>query len=312
MANELLIALIHLNLAAAGAVLVVLMARPAVRRHFGPQIAYCLWICVPAAAAAALLPAAMATRIFPPGDGPHFDPIYDASQQLMQAPAMPLLGLWLAGALIGAAMVAFWQLRFLDLARRGLAGPAVAGFFAPRIVMPADAATRYSPEERVLIRAHERTHIDRGDPRINGLIALAQCLSWFNPLVHLGAREARLDQELACDAAVLAHRSGQKRRYAETLLKTQLGAIAAPLGCHWLAGAEPHPLEQRITALRRPAPDFQRQDIGTFVMAGAIVLAAYGAWKAQSPAPAEGMPPIYVPVESEHHMQAIIVSPIYR
>jgi beta-lactamase regulating signal transducer with metallopeptidase domain len=144
------------------------------------------------------------------------------------------------------------------------------------------------------------------------VIALIQCLSWFNPLIHLAAREARLDQELACDAAVLAHRAGQKRRYAETLLKTQLGAIAAPLGCHWLAGAAPHPLEQRIKALRRPAPDFQRQDIGTFVMAGAIVLAAYGAWKAQSPAPAEGMPPIYVPVEVEHHMQAIIVSPIYR
>ena len=52
MANELLVALIHLNLAAAGAVLVVLMVRPAVRRHFGPQIAYSLWVCVPAAAAA--------------------------------------------------------------------------------------------------------------------------------------------------------------------------------------------------------------------------------------------------------------------
>jgi beta-lactamase regulating signal transducer with metallopeptidase domain len=312
MANDLLVAFVHLNLAAAGAILVVLMARQTVRRHFGPQIAYGLWICVPAAAAAALLPAAMATRIVPPGDGPHFDPIYDASQQLMQAPATALLGLWLAGALVGAAMVAFWQLRFLDLARRGLAGPAVAGFFAPRIIMPADAESRYSAEERVLIRAHERTHIARGDPRINGLIALAQCLGWFNPLIHLAAREARLDQELACDAAVLAYRSGQKRRYAETLLKTQLGAIAAPLGCHWLAGQAQHPLEQRIKALRRPPPDFQRQDIGTFVMAGAIVLAAYGAWKAQSPAPAEGMPPIYVPVEVEHHMQAIIVSPIYR
>src|SRR5258708_15455297 len=256
MAAELLSALIHLNLAAAGAVLVVLVVRRLVRRAVGAQLAYRLWVCVPAAAGAARFPAAAATRIVPPGDGPHFDPIYQASQELMQAPAAALLGLWLAGALLGAALVAFWQLRFLAMARRGPAGPAVAGFFAPRIVMPADAATLYSPEERVLIRAHERTHIERGDPRINGFIALAQCLSWFNPLVHLAAREARLDQELACDAAVLAHRAGQKRRYAETLLKTQLGAIAAPLGCHWLAGAAPHPLEQRIKALRRPAPDF--------------------------------------------------------
>ncbi|THD60310.1 M56 family metallopeptidase, partial [Phenylobacterium sp.] len=115
-------------------------------------------------------------------------------------------------------------------------------------------------------------------------------------------------QELACDALVLAHRPGQKRRYAETLLKTQLGAIAAPLGCHWLAGRSAHPLEQRIAALRMPAPDFQRQDIGAFVMGGVIVLAAYGAWKAQPPAPAEGMPPDEVYVAHEvHHMQAILV-----
>jgi beta-lactamase regulating signal transducer with metallopeptidase domain len=313
MANDLLIALVHLNLAAVVAILAVLAARQPVRRHFGPEIAYGLWLCVPIAAFAALIPAAEATRIFPPGDGPHFDPIYQASQQLQQAPAGAILGLWLAGATLAATLIALRQLRFLDMARRGLAGPAVAGVIVPRIVMPADAETLYSPEERALIRAHERTHIDRGDPRANGCIALAQCLFWFNPAVHIAAREARLDQELACDAAVLAHRPGQKRRYAETLLKTQLGAIAAPLGCHWLAGAAAHPLEERIAALRQPTPGFQRQDLGLWAMAVVITLAAYGAWKAQPAATAVGIPPIYVPVEVDaSHMQAIIVSPVYR
>jgi beta-lactamase regulating signal transducer with metallopeptidase domain len=309
MATDFLGALIHLNLAAAGAVLIVLAARPLVRKHFGPEMAYRLWVCVPIAAGAALFPAADATRIVPPGEGPHFDPVYQASQGLMHAPAGLLLALWLAGAVLAATGIAISQLRFLDMARRGLAGPAVAGVIVPRIIMPADTDERFSAEERILIRAHERTHIDRGDPRTNGLIALAQCLCWLNPLVHLAAREARLDQELACDALVLTHRPGQKRRYAETLLKTQLGAVAAPLGCHWLAGASAHPLEQRIAALRRPAPDFQRQDVGALVMVGAILLAAYGAWKAQPPAPAEGMPPEEVYVAHEvHHMQAIIVA----
>lgn len=312
MANDLLTAFIHLNLAAAGAILAVLAIRPLVRRHFGPAIAYRLWLVVPIAAGTALFPAAAATRIVPPGDGPHFDPLYLASQGLMNAPTGMLMGLWFVGAAMAATLIALCQLRFLAMARRGLAGPAVAGFFAPRIVMPADAAKLYSSEERALIRAHERTHIDRGDPRTNGFIALAQCLCWFNPMVHLAAREARLDQELACDAMVLSHRPGQKRRYAETLLKTQLGAIAAPLGCHWLAGAAPHPLEQRIAALRRPAPDFQRQDVGAFVMAGVIAIAAYGAWKAQPPATAEGLPSVYVPqVKEMRHMQAIIVNPVH-
>jgi beta-lactamase regulating signal transducer with metallopeptidase domain len=312
MATDLLVALVHLNLAAGAAILVVLALRQEARRRLGAEIAYRLWACVPIAAAAALIPAAPATRIYPPGDGPHFDPIFLASQALDQAPARALLAVWLVGAMIGALVIARRQLRFLRMARRGLAGPAVTGFFAPRIIMPAASDQLYSAEERALIRAHERTHIDRGDPRTNDYIAFAQCLLWFNPLIHVAAREARLDQELACDAAVLATRSGQKRLYAETLLKTQIGGIATPLGCHWLTGSAPHPLEQRIKALRRPAPDFRRQDTGAMLIACALTLAALGAWRAQPAGTAQGMPPIYVPVEVEHNMQAIIVSPLYR
>jgi beta-lactamase regulating signal transducer with metallopeptidase domain len=312
MATDVLAALIHFNLAAAAATLLVLALRGPARRHLGAEIAYSLWICVPIAAAAALFPAAGATRIYPPGLAPHFDPIFMASQALDQWPSRTLLAVWLFGAGLGAAIVARRQLRFLRMARRGLAGPAVTGFFAPRIVMPSDANTLYSDEERALIRAHERAHIDRGDPRTNGFIAFAQCLFWFNPLIHIAAHEARLDQELACDATVLAHRSGQKRLYAETLLKTQIGGVATPLGCHWLGGAAPHPLEQRIQALRRAAPDDQRRDMGVLIIAFAFAVAAYGAWRAQPASVAQGMPPILVPVEVEHNMQAIILSPVGR
>jgi beta-lactamase regulating signal transducer with metallopeptidase domain len=312
MATDVLIGLIHMNLAAAAAILVELALRSRARGHFGAELAYSLWISVPIAAVAALLPAAAATRIYPPGVGPHFDPIFMASQALDQSPAGPLLTIWLLGAALGVAVVARRQLRFLRMARLGLAGPAVTGFFAPRIIMPADADTLYSPEERALIRAHERTHIDRGDPRTNGFIAFAQCLFWFNPLVHLAAHEARLDQELACDATVLTHRSSQKRLYAETLLKTQIGGVATPLGCHWLTGAAPHPLEQRIRALRGPALDDQRRDMGLLAIGFTLALAAFGAWKAQPAAIAQGMPPAYAPIEIEHNMQALILSPTAR
>jgi beta-lactamase regulating signal transducer with metallopeptidase domain len=313
MVTDVLAGLVHLNLAAAAAILVVLAVRTKARRHFGAELAYCLWICVPIAALFALLPAAAATKIYPPGVGPHFDPIFMASQALDQSPSATLLTLWLLGAALGAVVIARRQLRFLRMARRGLAGPAVTGFFSPRIVMPADADTLYSADERALIRAHERTHIDRGDPRTNGFIAVAQCLFWFNPLIHLAAYEARLDQELACDAAVLTHRSSQKRLYAETLLKTQIGGIATPLGCHWLTGAAPHPLEQRIRSLGRTGPDDRRRDQGLIAIGLTLAIAAYGAWKAQPASVAQGMPPPYPPaLEVEHNMQAVILSPAYR
>ncbi|WP_293385524.1 M56 family metallopeptidase [Phenylobacterium sp.] len=184
----------------------------------------------------------------------------------------------------------------------------MAGVIAPRIVMPADADRLYSDDERALIRAHERTHILRGDPRANALIAIAQCLCWFNPLVHMAAHQARLDQELACDATVLRHRAGQKRRYAETLLKTQLGAVAAPFGCHWLAGSAAHPLELRIAALRQPMPTFQRRDLGALALAALVALSAFVAWKAQPMAEAQGMPPIVVAVPNPApHVQLSIV-----
>ena len=56
MANELLAVLLHMNLAAAGAVLAVLAVRGFARRRFGAGFGYRLWACVPVAALAALFP----------------------------------------------------------------------------------------------------------------------------------------------------------------------------------------------------------------------------------------------------------------
>ncbi|MDB5424911.1 MAG: hypothetical protein JWQ29_2327, partial [Phenylobacterium sp.] len=181
MGNEVLAALLHVNLAAGAAVLLVLMLRGPTRRYFGAGYAYRLWAAVPVAALAALFPPPAARWIALPGSPKTL--VVQAAEALERAPAAAILTLWLAGAVLAAGLVAARQLRFLALARRGLAGPAVAGVIAPRIVMPADAAFRYTPEERSIIRAHERAHIDRMDHRANGLIALAQCIAWFNPLL---------------------------------------------------------------------------------------------------------------------------------
>ncbi|MBS0334959.1 MAG: hypothetical protein JSS35_19480 [Proteobacteria bacterium] len=106
MANEILIVLVHFNLAAAAATFAVLWARRPVRERFGAEVAYRLWIGVPIAAVAALFPPAQATRIVPPGVGPHFDPVWAASQGLAHAPAPALLTLWLAGAAMGVLILA--------------------------------------------------------------------------------------------------------------------------------------------------------------------------------------------------------------
>ena len=76
-------------------------------------------------------------------------------------------------------------------------------------------------------------------------MAAFQCLAWFNPQVHLAVHVARLDQELACDAAVMRRRPRERVLYAKTLLKTQLAGAPLPLGCYWPARGR-HPLEVRV------------------------------------------------------------------
>ncbi|SFD32376.1 M56 family metallopeptidase [Massilia yuzhufengensis] len=122
--------------------------------------------------------------------------------------------------------------------------------------------------------AHEQTHIDRGDARINLLVALFQCVFWFNPLAHLGARRLRHDQELACDASVMRHYLQQRRTYAAALLKSHSGAVAATgIHCHWQS---PHPTKERIMSLQHTSPGPLRRLAGRRILA-LLAVAACGA-----------------------------------
>jgi hypothetical protein len=112
-------------------------------------------------------------------------------------------------------------------------------------------------------------------------------LSWFNPLMHWAIGWFRFDQELACDALVLASTGTARRRYAGALLKTQLAAdsltAAVPAGCHWQSI---HPLTQRIAALKRPLPGTLRRWLGTALVCTLISSGSYAAWAVRP-----GLPP---------------------
>lgn len=268
MTNDVLEALLRVNLVAAAAVAAVLALRTPARRLFGPEVAYRLWAAPPLAALATLLPAPIADEA----------PAANAIVEAMGDASGPMLALWAAGAAAAIALLTHAQARFLAAMRRGEAGPAVVGVVAPRLVMPTDDGA-FSPQERELIRTHERTHIARGDPRAGALAAALQALFWFNPFVHLGAQAMRLDQELACDAAVLRSRPRERALYARTLLKSQLASQQAPFGCHWMA----HPLEVRIGALG--AARFRDGLAGPLLISAALAGAVWSGWRVNPPDP---------------------------
>jgi beta-lactamase regulating signal transducer with metallopeptidase domain len=259
--------IIRMNLVASLAILAVILVRPVVRRVYGAEIAYALWIIPLAAAGATLVPTRVVTGPMEPPD--------------LVAPGMAiiLLGVWLAGVIVLASRIALLQARFLRLARSGKAGPAVVGVFMPRLLMPPDDGA-YSQEERALVKAHEREHIARGDHKANAFLALAQCLAWFNPLVHLAVHLARLDQELACDAAVIGSRGSARAAYARALLKTQMSGEPLPLGASWSPQAA-HPLELRVALLAQPT----RVDVmtGQVLVAVTAFVVALAAWTVQPP-----------------------------
>jgi beta-lactamase regulating signal transducer with metallopeptidase domain len=271
--TEALLLVLRVNVVLAAATLLVLALRKPVRRWFGAHLAYGLWWIVPLSALTAALPLARVIQ----RDQSTLRPLWHGLALALERIAFAAPGVWLSGMALGAGLLVLAQRAFARRERRGEAGPAVVGVITPRLVMPARVKSEFSDEERVLIRAHERAHMDREDPRVNALVTLAQLVFWFNPMIHLAAHYMRLDQELACDATVMARLPSVRRRYAETLLKTQLATSALPFGAQWLA----HPLEERIGALKLAAPTPRQRDIGMAMLVGLGLLMSAAAWAAQ-------------------------------
>lgn len=286
------------NLALAGGVAAVMVLRGPVRRRLGALAAYLLWLTPPLCALAALSPAPIMAAPLVPIVVSTSRAIREAVPPALASQAASTLALlvWAIGAGAMATAFVIRQVRFTrslgplaphaqdpDLlqGRHVGAGPMVLASPWPRIVVPADFDARFQGETRELVLAHERVHLDRGDALINALVAAVQCLAWFNPLVHLGAHRLRLDQEMACDEAVLARRPQARRLYAETLLDTLLVPRVVPFGCHWPAGGA-HPLKERLVMLNIPARSPARKAAG-LALAALIGLAGAGAvWAAEA------------------------------
>ena len=279
-AADILAGLLRINLAAGAAILAVIALRKLIRPWFGARLAYGLWLLPVLAGAAVLLPAREVLVERPTTTGIH--QVLQAGAAMGMDPLVLLLGAWLAGVVVAILIMVCLQHRFMKQARAGAVGPAVVGVIAPHILTPPDFAERYSPAEQTLVLAHEQAHIARQDSRLNGLCAGAQCLFWFNPLIHLAARLMRIDQELACDEAVVSRFPAARRAYAEVLVKAQLAFLPLPLGCYWPPATE-HPLVERIAMLRQKGGGPARRSAGAAALATLCASAGLAAWASQPP-----------------------------
>lgn len=188
----------------AAVVCVALLRRPC-RRWFGAECAFALWLLPPLAMLAGQLPhmARSATGVFSSA----VLVAVSAVDTDAGAPGAAVLKwhafvawVWLAGTVASLALAAVAQARY-GARLRGAAplagmvlpwpvlrapdpglGPALAGAWRPRIVVPGDFEARYDADERALILAHEAMHARRRDGWWRLLAQLCASLLWFHPL----------------------------------------------------------------------------------------------------------------------------------
>lgn len=98
----------------------------------------------------------------------------------------------------------------------GITSPMLIGFFRPAILL----GTGYMPEsEKSLIFGHELVHLKRRDLWYKALILLTTSMHWFNPIVHIMAREIGMACELSCDAEVTKNADiNRRRQYVESII----------------------------------------------------------------------------------------------
>lgn len=286
----------------------VMMLRRPVAHWLGAGAAYMLWLLPLARMMLPALPQTIADpsplhRAVDQSGLPAMLEPGRATVTLAATPAFPwiesAIALWLAGVALFLVVQLVGYARFrrhmlagaTPVARDGririvssaqATGPLAFGVLRPYIVLPADFALRFDPQEQAMALAHERAHHDRGDLAANMVALLLLAAHWCNPVAWLAYRAYRADQETACDARVLSrHGRDLAHAYGRAILKAAGGRHYAG-ACHLTRLAT---LKGRLKMLSTHDTSLRRISWGmaavAIVTASGLALTASGSRAAQ-------------------------------
>lgn len=133
------------------------------------------------------------------------------------------------------------------------------GWWRPVIVLPS-TWTEWPKAELDAVLAHERDHVRRRDPLVQGVAALNRSIFWFHPLAWWLERKLAALAEEACDATVIAA-GHDVRDYAEYLIHQaravrRAGARVALFGAGIGGGVLVHRIRRLLDG--RPEPVLSR------------------------------------------------------
>jgi bla regulator protein blaR1 len=151
-------------------------------------------------------------------------------------------------------------------------GPAVAGLWPSRVVLP-EWALGLGEGERRLMLAHEEEHVRARDPWLLAAATATLVLAPWNPVLWWQVRRLRLSVEMDCDARVLM-REGDAPAYGELLLRVAQCRAHLPLGAAAL-GEPASFLGRRIRRIATALPRWRwaGASAASILAAAAVVLA---------------------------------------
>jgi beta-lactamase regulating signal transducer with metallopeptidase domain len=216
------------------------------------------------------------------------------------------LGLWI---LASAGMLALWTLasirahRVIDASDQASVGgrvvsvtdahgPAVFGYFRPRILVPRSLLERPRTLQAIVIE-HEQQHIDARDPLLLFIATALICLAPWNVALWWQLRRLRFAIETDCDARVL--RAGiEPIAYGEVLLT--MGQRSSSFSAGAVALTEPvSQLEKRIRVMINGKPRRQAWVLGLLCSLATSFVVAAGSLNAPS---ADSLAEIRKPINS--------------
>lgn len=285
-------------LATSALLLLVLLIRTPVARHFGAGTAYFLW----ALPAARLFMPSLTHEVAAPAavERGIVDGVRDATLAALATgrPAIAeaqagwdwgaiALSIWLGGAtlLFIVQMYRYVALReellsdAVEIDRIGtiriiqtdrICGPLAFGLLRRYVAVPRDFTHTFSPRERELALAHELAHHRGGDLFANMAGFITLCLLWFNPLAWFAWTAFRFDQEAACDARVVAGADARTRQtYGRALARTATEGLPA----FAMALNSPRTIIQRLRRLMMTETSRGRRIAGKLAILGMAAVA---------------------------------------
>jgi len=150
---------------------------------------------------------------------------------------------------------------------QGISAPMLAGFVRPTVFL---ADISYTTEELMLVFRHELTHYRHKDLWYKLALIIVRSLYWYNPAIHLMARQACKDLETLCDYAVTSDMDLDSRKfYSGLILSMASKTVRSPLTSH-ISGSG-MVLKQRLTSILQGN---KRSNKKLFVVLGLVLLIA--------------------------------------